>query len=127
MNEPLQPIDLDQAFAGIPEQWSPRVAGRVGACEIKLARIEGEFIWHCHEAEDEMFLIVRGKLEMRLRGQSPVILERGQLLIVPAGTEHCPVAHGDTWVLLVEPAGTLNTGNVRNERTIPEPARLDDV
>jgi len=90
---------------------------------VKLAKLEGEFIWHHHEHEDELFLVLEGHLEIHLR-EGVVALDPGELFIVPRGVEHKPVASGETHVLLLEPASTLNTGNVRNDLTIDSPARI---
>lgn len=109
-------IDLAEAFGRIPESWSPHVAGDVNDCQVKLAKLEGEFVWHAHEAEDECFLVVRGAFTMRFRA-GDVELSEGQLLVVPRGVEHCPVAREECWVLLVEPGTTRNTGQHVNERT----------
>ena len=125
MSSPAQPtaVDLARAFASFDERWSPRIAGQVNDMHVKLAKLEGEFVWHQHEREDELFLVVKGRLTMQLR-TGDVQLEPGQFLIVPRGVEHCPAAAEECWVLLFEPATTLNTGNVENERTRRELERL---
>lgn len=110
-------INLVTKLDGFTDRWSPKVIGRVNDTEIKLAKLAGEFIWHRHEEEDEMFLIVRGRLLMQFRDREEWI-EEGEMIIVPRGVEHRPVAPEEVHVMLVEPAGTLNTGNVRNERTV---------
>jgi len=116
----IRKINLEEAFGRIPEPWQPHLAGRVNDVHIKLAKLHGEFIWHRHEEEDELFLVVKGRLRMRFRDRD-VVLEPGELLVVPRGVEHLPVAEeGETQVLLVEPASTLNTGDVVNERTVEE-------
>jgi mannose-6-phosphate isomerase-like protein (cupin superfamily) len=109
-------IDLAEAFGRIPEPWSPHVAGEVGDCQLKLVKLAGEFVWHVHEHEDELFLVVRGAFTMRLR-DGDLELSEGQLVIVPRGVEHCPVARAECWVLLFEPGTTRNTGQHENERT----------
>lgn len=120
----LRKINLEEAFGRIPEPWQPRLAGRVNDVHVKLAKLEGEFIWHRHEHEDELFLIVKGTLRMRFRDRD-VILRSGEMLVVPRGVEHLPVAEeGEVHVLLVEPASTVNTGDVVDERTVVE---LDEV
>ena len=116
-------IDLARAFASFQERWSPRIAGQVNDCHVKLAKLEGEFVWHHHEHEDELFLVVKGRLVLRLR-TGDVELEPGQFLIVPRGVEHCPFAPEECHVLLFEPVATLNTGNVVNERTRRELGQL---
>lgn len=116
-------VDLARAFASFQEHWSPRIAGQVNDCHVKLAKLEGEFVWHQHEHEDELFLVVKGRLVLRLR-TGDVELEPGQFLIVPRGVEHCPFAPEECHVLLFEPVATLNTGNVVNERTRRELGKL---
>jgi mannose-6-phosphate isomerase-like protein (cupin superfamily) len=112
----LKVVRLADAMARIEECWAPRVAGTVNGHQIKLARLRGEFVWHSHEAEDEAFLVLKGRLRMRLR-DGDRILEPGDLLVVPRGVEHCPVAEDEAEVLLFEPASTTNTGTAGGERT----------
>jgi mannose-6-phosphate isomerase-like protein (cupin superfamily) len=119
----LEKVTLADAFARFSEHWSPRIAGQVNDCAVKLVKLTGEFVWHHHEHEDELFLVVRGRLTMRLR-DGDVTLGPGEFIIVPRGVEHCPVAEEETHVLLFEPASTLNTGNVRSERTVEHPRPL---
>ena len=119
----IEKINLAEAFSRFDEYWSPRIAGQVNDAHVKLAKLHGEFLWHHHEQEDELFLVVRGTLLMQFRDRE-IPLEPGEFLIVPRGVEHRPVAVGETWVLLFEPASTLNTGNVRDERTVEHPATL---
>ena len=116
-------VTLAEEFAAIAEHWSPRVVGELNGQQVKLAKFQGAFVWHHHEHEDELFLVHRGRFRMEFRDRA-VELQAGDFLIVPRGVEHRPVADEEVEVLLFEPAGTLNTGNVRNERTIDEPARL---
>jgi mannose-6-phosphate isomerase-like protein (cupin superfamily) len=116
-------IRLAEAFAKVPELWSPRVAARVNGVEVRLARLEGEFVWHQHAEEDELFLVVRGTLRMRFRDGEQV-LGPGEMIVVPRGVEHCPVAEGECHVVLVEPASTVSTGDVREARTVERPADL---
>ncbi len=119
----MHKINLAEKLAALQEHWSPRIIGELNGQHVKLAKLKGEFIWHRHDNEDELFLILTGRLRMQFRtGQ--VVLEPGEMIIVPKGVEHCPIADEDTSVLLFEPAGTLNTGNVRNTRTIENPARI---
>jgi len=120
----LDKIDLDQAFARIERPWEPHIVGELNGQLVKCAKLHGEFVWHHHEHEDELFLVHRGRLELRLRDRT-VVLEPGQFFIVPRGVEHLPVAAEETHVVLFEPASTLNTGNVRNERTRDALKRLD--
>jgi mannose-6-phosphate isomerase-like protein (cupin superfamily) len=109
-------VNLAEKFARIHEFWSPRVAGELNGQQVRLAKLKGEFVWHHHEEEDELFLVVRGRLVIRLRDRN-VELEEGEFFIVPRGIEHQPVAHEEVHVLLFEPSTTLNTGNVRDEWT----------
>lgn len=116
-------VNLEAAFARIPDHWTPRVAGDVNDCAVKLVKLRGEFVWHHHETEDELFLVVRGTLRMRLRDRE-LVVRPGEFVIVPHGVEHCPVAEEEVHVVLIEPATTLNTGNLRNARTVERPERL---
>ena len=117
-------INLTQAFASFDEQWSPRLAGKVNDCAIKLAKIEGDFVWHHHEAEDELFLVVKGALRMHIRedtGERSIEVGERELIIIPRGVEHMPeTIGGEVHVLLVEPSTTLHTGNVQCERTVTD-------
>jgi mannose-6-phosphate isomerase-like protein (cupin superfamily) len=119
----LEKVDLRQKLSLFDERWSPRVVAELNGQEVKLVKLEGEFVWHSHAEEDELFLVLEGTLRMELRDRA-IELGPGQLLVVPRGTEHRPVAQGEVHVLLFEPAGTLNTGDVRNERTVAEPKRI---
>lgn len=116
-------VDLRQKLSLFDERWSPRVVAELNGQEVKLVKLEGEFVWHSHAEEDELFLVLDGTLRMDLRDRT-IELSPGQLLVVPRGVEHRPVAEGEVHVLLFEPAGTLNTGDVRNERTVEEPKRI---
>ena len=115
----MDSINLADKFDLIQEYWSPKIVGELNGQHIKLAKLIGEFIWHHHEDEDELFLVVKGRLIIKLRGQD-VALREGEFFIVPRGIEHKPVAEEEVHVLLLEPKSTLNTGNVRNERTKEE-------
>lgn len=120
----MNAVDLTKAFAAITQPWTPHIVGELNGQHVKCSKLRGEFVWHHHEHEDEMFLVHRGTMEMRLRDRT-VTLGPGQFLIVPRGVEHQPYAAEEADVVLFEPAGTLNTGNVRNERTVENPKRLD--
>ena len=109
-------IDLTASFAKISEHWRPKVIAELNGQEVKLVKIQGEFVWHHLENEDEMFLVVKGELTIRFRDRD-VHLREGEFLVVPRGVEYCPVAAEEAHVLLFEPAGTLNTGNVEGERS----------
>lgn len=116
-------IDLREKFASFSEQWSPRIVAELNGQHVKLVKFRGEFVWHHHEHEDELFLVHRGRFRMEFRDRV-VELGPGEMIVVPRGVEHRPVADDEVEVLLFEPAGTLNTGNILDERTVPEPARL---
>ncbi len=114
---PVEKINLAQKFSLFSDQWSPKIVSDLNDSFIKLAKIEGEFVWHKHDNEDELFIILKGKLKMQFR-DGDVIVEPGEILIVPKGVEHCPLALEETHIMLIEPKGTLHTGTVRDERTI---------
>lgn len=116
-------IDLREKFAAISEYWSPRIVAELNGQHVKLVKFRGEFVWHHHDYEDELFLVHRGGFRMEFRDRV-VELNAGDLIVVPRGVEHRPVADEEVEVVLFEPAGTLNTGNVINERTVREPARV---
>ncbi len=116
-------IRLAEALAGFDEPWSPKVIGDVNACQIKLVKLDGAFHWHRHEIEDEAFLVIEGRLRMELRDGSEE-LGPGELIVVPHGVEHRPVALPTCQVLLFEPASTLNTGDVITARTVRQPERI---
>ena len=111
-----QPINFQEKLAKLSEQWSPRIIAQMNDYHFKIARIEGEFIWHDHPETDEVFILLKGQLEIQFRDGS-VLLNEGEMFIVPKGLEHKPVARQECHILLVEPAGTVNTGDVVNERT----------
>jgi mannose-6-phosphate isomerase-like protein (cupin superfamily) len=115
----MQKINLAQKFSLFSEHWSPKIAGELNDSYVKLTKLKGEFIWHHHEDEDELFLVTKGKLTMLLR-DGEVHLEEGDFLIVPKGVEHKPVAEEEVHMVLIEPKSTRNTGNLENERTSHE-------
>jgi len=115
----MEKVNIAQKFSQIPEAWKPRIAGELNGQMVKLGKFKGDFVWHHHENEDEMFLVVKGRFRMELRDKN-IWLEEGEFLIVPRGVEHRPVADEEAWVVLFEPASTLNTGNITNERTLHE-------
>jgi len=118
-------VNLAAAFAKIPDAWNPRVAGDINDFQVKLVKLDGKFDWHHHDVEDELFLVVAGRMKMAFRDRD-VIVEPGEFIIVPHGTEHCPEAlDGECQVLLLEPNSTLNTGNVETEKTRKALERLD--
>ncbi len=112
----MEAINLAKKFQLVSELWNPKIVGELNGQHVKLAKVKGEFVWHSHETEDELFLVVRGRLDMHLR-DGVVPIHEGEFYIVPRGVEHKPVAEDEAHIMLFEPAGTLNTGNVRNERT----------
>jgi len=112
----MEKVNLRQKFDSFTEQWSPRIAGELNGQQVKLVKFLGPFVWHHHDNEDELFFVVKGRFRMEFRDRH-VWLEEGEFLIVPRGVEHRPVAEEEAEVLLFEPASTLNTGNLRNERT----------
>ena len=112
--------NLDDKFARITEHWSPRIIAELNGQHVKLAKLQGEFVWHQHEHEDEMFLVHLGLLRMEFRDRS-VDLAAGDFLVVPRGVEHRPVAAAEVHLILFEPAGTLNTGNATSDRTVASP------
>ena len=119
----MEKVNLAQKFDLIHEHWSPKIAAELNGQFVKLAKITGEFIWHHHDVEDELFLVVRGKMVMHFRDRS-VPVEEGEFIVVEAGVEHKPEAVGEVHLLLFEPKSTLNTGNVRNEQTMVDLDRV---
>ena len=113
----MEKVNLAQKFSLFQEYWSPKIAGELNDSYVKLAKLKGEFVWHQHEAEDELFLVVKGKLLIKLR-DGDIWLEEGEFVIIPQGVEHMPVAEDEVHIVLIEPKTTLNTGNVQNERTV---------
>lgn len=112
----MNKISLQEKFSKFSDHWNPRVIGELNGQHVKLAKLKGEFVWHSHDIEDELFLVVKGRLLMRFRDRE-VWVEEGEMIIVPAKVEHQPVAPDEVHVLLFEPKSTLNTGNVVEERT----------
>jgi len=119
----MDKVNLAQKFALFTEHWRPKIVGDLNGQQVKLAKLQGSFVWHHHDVEDELFLVVKGRFRMEFPDHD-VWLEEGEFLIVPHGVEHRPVADKEAHVLLFEPATTLNTGNVRNERTVAKLDRL---
>lgn len=113
----MDKVNLAQKLRRFTDHWNPRVVGELNGQHVKLVKLKGDFVWHQHEHADELFLVLEGRLVIQLRDRD-IALEPGELFIVPKGVEHKPVATAETHVLLFEPAGTLNTGNVTNERTV---------
>lgn len=111
-------INLSKKLALFAEQWSPKIIAQMNDYHFKLAKVQGEFVWHDHRDTDEVFLVLRGTLEIQFR-DGKVSLNEGEMFVVPKGVEHKPVAESECHILLVEPAGTVNTGDVLNQRTAP--------
>lgn len=131
----ISKLNLAAALSRIERTEDPHIVGEVSGTHIKLVRLLGPFVWHLHANEDEMFLVLKGELEMNIREPAPdsptgapvertVILHEGEMIVIPRGVEHQPIAHEECHILLVEPASTLNTGNIRNEKTRDTLARL---
>jgi mannose-6-phosphate isomerase-like protein (cupin superfamily) len=119
----IQKVNLNEKFGLFRDHWSPKIAGELNDSYVKLVKLQGEFVWHHHENEDELFLVVKGKLTIKLR-DGAVELEPGEFVIIPKGVEHLPVAVEEVHVLLLEPKSTLNTGNVQSERTVADLGRV---
>ena len=120
---PIEKVSLAEKFGRFDDLWSPKIAGELNDSYVKLVKLKGEFVWHRHEAEDELFLVVKGRLTIRLR-DGDINLEEGEFVIVPRGVEHLPVAEEEAHVVLLEPKTTLNTGDVTSERTVAELQRI---
>jgi mannose-6-phosphate isomerase-like protein (cupin superfamily) len=116
-------VNLKEKFRAFSDYWNPRIIGEVNDCYLKAVKLTGDFVWHHHEKEDELFLVVKGTLRMKFRDREAVVRE-GEFIIVPRGVEHCPVADEEVHVVLIEPKSTLNTGNVVNERTVAQLQRI---
>jgi mannose-6-phosphate isomerase-like protein (cupin superfamily) len=119
----MQPVNLAEKFGRFQDYCNPRVIGEVNDCQVKAVKLKGEFIWHHHDNEDELFLVVTGVLRMRFRDHDAIVHE-GEFIVVPRGVEHLPVADEEVHIVLLEPKTTLNTGNVTNERTVRELERI---
>jgi mannose-6-phosphate isomerase-like protein (cupin superfamily) len=114
----VEKVNLAEKFALFSDQWSPKIVGAVNDFDVKLAKVQGEFVWHFHEYEDELFLVVKGNLTIKLR-DGDVHLHEGEFFVVPKGVEHCPVAaEGEAHILLLEKNSVKHTGNVEHERTV---------
>jgi mannose-6-phosphate isomerase-like protein (cupin superfamily) len=119
----MKTVNIAHKFSQFGEHWSPKILGEINDSYVKAVRFQGEFVWHHHDNEDEMFLVVEGRMRMKFRDHEEVV-SPGEFIIVPRGVEHLPVADEETQVLLFEPKSTLNTGNVTNERTLPRLERI---
>ena len=116
-------VNLAEKFRLFDDYWSPKIVGELNDCYVKSVKLKGEFVWHHHDAEDELFLVAKGRLLLRFRDRDLWVHE-GEFAIVPRGVDHLPIAPEEAHVLLIEPKSTLNTGNVRNERTVEDLQRI---
>ena len=119
----MQKINLSEKLAKFTEQWKPKIVGELNGQQVKLVKFQGPFVWHHHDHEDELFLVIKGRFRMEFLDRHEWI-EEGEFIVVPRGVEHRPVADEECWLLLFEPASTLNTGNVVNERTLAQLERV---
>jgi mannose-6-phosphate isomerase-like protein (cupin superfamily) len=119
----MNKVNVEEKLSQFAEHWQPKIVGELNGQHVKLVKFQGEFVWHHHDQEDEMFLVVKGRFRMEFQDHSQW-LEAGEFIIVPKGVEHRPVADQEVSVMLFEPAATLNTGNVASERTVAEPERI---
>ena len=115
----MEKVNIAQKLSLFSDHWNPRIVGELNGQQVKLAKFQGEFVWHKHDHEDEMFLVLKGEFKMEFRDKN-ILLKENEFLIVPKGVEHRPVAEKEVSIMLFEPAGTLNTGNTTNERTRPD-------
>lgn len=113
----MDKVNLAEKFDRFQQYWQPKIVGEVNGTHVKLVKLKGEFVWHHHEREDEMFLVLKGSLRIKLR-DGEIALEQGEFAIIPKGVEHCPVAEEEVHVMLLEPKTTINTGGERNEKTV---------
>ena len=121
----MEKVSLAEAFDSFDETWSPRLAGELNGQDVKLAKADGEFVWHSHADADELFLVNAGRLRIEFREDDDVVLEEGEFAIVPRDTEHRPVAEPEADIILFEPSETRNTGDVETDETVTELERLD--
>jgi mannose-6-phosphate isomerase-like protein (cupin superfamily) len=119
----MEKVNLQEKFSLFSDHFKPRIAGELNGQQVKLVKFDGPFVWHHHDVEDELFLVVKGRFRMEFRDRH-VWIEKGEFLIVPHGVEHRPVAEEEVHVLLFEPAATLNTGNVQNDLTVEALERI---
>ena len=119
----METINLKEKFSRFSDYTNPRVIGEINDMQVKAVKLKGEFIWHHHDVEDELFLVVKGTLRMKFRDHEAIVRE-GEFVIVPKGVEHCPAADEEVHIVLIEPKSTLNTGNIINERTVAQLERI---
>jgi mannose-6-phosphate isomerase-like protein (cupin superfamily) len=113
----MEKVNLAEKLSLFQDYWSPKIVGEMNESYVKLVKFKGEFVWHHHETEDELFLVVKGELLIKFR-DSEVLVRQGEFLVVPKGVEHLPIAEQEVHVVVIEPKSTLNTGNVADERTV---------
>lgn len=119
----IEKVNIAQKFSLFNDHWSPKIVGELNDTHVKLVKLKGEFVWHHHETEDELFLVIKGQLLIKLRDQD-IQLDEGEFAIIPKGVEHLPIAAEECYVLLLEPKTTLNTGTVQNDRTVVDLQRI---
>ena len=119
----MKKVNLADKLKLFSDRWQPKIVGELNGQYVKLAKLKGEFVWHHHEQEDELFLVLQGQLIILFRDRE-VVLKEGEFIIVPKGVEHKPIAHEEVSVMLLEPQSTLNTGNARNDRTVEKLERI---
>ena len=119
----METVNLKEKFSRFSDYWQPRIIAEVNDCYLKAVKFKGDFLWHHHDNEDELFLVVKGTLRMKFRDGDKIVRE-GEFITVPRGVEHCPVAENEVEVVLIEPKSTLNTGNIVGERTVAQLERL---
>ncbi len=113
----MEKVNVYEKLSTFSEYWSPKIVGEMNESYVKLVKLKGEFVWHLHENEDEMFMVIKGSLVIKLRAED-IVLNEGEFFVIPRGIEHMPVAEDEVQVMLIEPKTTLNTGNVKNDRTV---------
>jgi mannose-6-phosphate isomerase-like protein (cupin superfamily) len=119
----MHTVNLNDKFGKFHDYWNPREIGEINDCLVKAVKLKGEFVWHHHDQEDELFLVVKGTLRMKFRDHEAVV-RPGEFVIVPRGVEHLPIADDEVHLVLIEPRTTLNTGNIQNERTVSQLERI---
>jgi mannose-6-phosphate isomerase-like protein (cupin superfamily) len=123
----LDKVNLAQKFSLFTEHYSPKIVGELNDCYVKLAKLQGDFMWHHHDNEDELFLVMKGALRMKVRengAEREIVIQPGEFIIIPRGVEHLPSADEETHIMLLELKTTLNTGNIQNERTLAKLERI---
>lgn len=119
----MKKVNLEQKFSLIDHYWDPKIIGELNNQQVKLVKFKGEFDWHQHKQEDELFLVIKGSFEMQFHDRT-IHLKENELIIVPHGTDHCPRAEDEVYILLFEPISTLNTGNIKSDKTVVNPDKI---